>query len=460
MASSPISGTGFRWLTAPVSIAPLVTFRVLFGLLMLGSTIRFWALGWIEDHFILPKVHFHYFGFEWVEPLPGWGMYLIHALMIVGSLGIMLGAWYRFSAALFALCFLYTELIDITWYLNHYYFVSLVSFLLIFLPAQRSLSIDAWRKPEIASEMVPRYTILLLQLQLAMVYIFAGLAKLNTDWLIVALPLRIWLPAHGDLPLLGWAFSYEITAYLFSWGGMLYDSLIPFFLWWGKTRPWAYVLVIVFHLMTGILFQIGVFPVVMILLTTIFFSGEWHRRIQDKLLNVGGRIRPQPAIRHSSAATHKLALGLIYGYLLIQLLFPWRYLLYEGNVFWNEEGYRFAWRVMLVEKAGTATFYVTDPVTGREGVVDNRAFLNAHQEKQLSFQPDLILQFAHFLADHYQQAHQPRPSVRAEVFVTMNGRPSQPFIDPSVNLAAISDGWQQKTWVLPYPFSVSAFAHE
>lgn len=137
-------------------------------------------------------------------------------------------------------------------------------------------------------------------------------------------------------------------------------------------------------------------------------------------------------------------------YFSFQLLFPWRYLLYEGNMFWNEEGYRFGWRVMLMEKAGTAIFYVKDSRTGREGVVDNAEFLNSHQEKQMAMQPDMILQYAHFLAGHYAAQGVHDPQVRAEVYVTLNGHPSRLLIDPTVNLANIKDGWAQKEWVLPW----------
>ncbi len=441
---------GISWLTSPAPIAGLVTFRVLFGALMLGSTIRFWAMGWIEEHFVEPRVHFHYFGFDWVEPLPAWGMYAVHAAMILASLGVAVGFRYRISAFVLALCFTYCELIDLTWYLNHYYFVSLVSWLMVLLPAHGALSVDAARNPAIARSEVPRYVMLLLQVQLSLVYFFAGWAKINHDWLLEALPLRIWLPAHDDLPLIGWTFRYPLTAYLFSWAGMLYDAFIPLLLWVRFTRPWAFAAVVVFHLLTGLLFQIGVFPVVMICLTTLFFSAEWHQRLQRLFV---GRMVQVAEVKWVSPPRWPLALAGIY--LCFQLLFPWRYLLYDGNLFWNEEGYRFSWRVMLVEKAGDATFYVKDPATGREGVVDNREFLLPHQEKQMSFQPDMILQFAHFLADHYQQPGQPRPEVRAEVYVTMNGRPSQFYIDPTVNLAALRDGWAQKTWVLPFPSTSS-----
>ena len=458
------------WLGESVPIAPLVGLRMGFGLLMLISTIRFVASGWVEAHFVDPVLHFKYFGFAWVEPLSAPAMYLIHGLMLLACVGIILGAFYRVSALLFAVLFTYGELIDLTYYLNHYYFISIFSFLMVLLPAHRYFSVDVWLQPEKERKLVPRWTLFICYLQIGIVYTYAGLAKINSEWLLRAMPLKIWLPAHQHLPLIGWAMKYELTAYLFSWFGMLYDSLIVWFLLWRPTRQLAYLAVIAFHLMTGVLFQIGMFPYVMIALTLVFFSAEWHERLIGGLQRLitqrcaeaeshhgnssrGETDRP-PSPRATEETVYRLpgwgrkplaiALSLYFAF---QLLFPWRYLLYDGNMFWTEEGYRFGWRVMLMEKAGTALFYVKDSRTGREGVVNNAEFLNPHQEKQMAMQPDLILQYAHFLADHYAGQGVHEPQVRAEVYVTLNGHPSRLLIDPEVDLAQLEDGWRQKDWV-------------
>ncbi|GAB4477519.1 MAG: HTTM domain-containing protein [Thermoflexibacter sp.] len=418
---------------------------------MFGSTLRFVMMGWIEDHYIKPIFHFKYYGFEWVEPLNLYGMYAVHVLMMLFSLMVVLGAWYRLAAFGLFLSFTYCELIDLTYYLNHYYFVSIFGAMMSILPAHLAFSVDVWRKPSLEVTHIPRWCIFVIQCQLGIVYFYAGIAKINEDWLLKALPLKIWLPAHDDMPLFGWTFEYSITAYLFSWLGMLYDISIPFFLFWRKTRALAYIAVVFFHAMTGYLFQIGVFPVVMICLTLIYFSPEFHQKIIKHLRELISRKKVVDEIletNYSLKDIHKkIFLYLFLIHFTFQFVFPFRYLLYDGNLFWNEEGYRFSWRVMLMEKAGTATFYVKDTCTGKEGVVDNREFLNNHQEKQMSFQPDMILQFAHFLAKHYEKKGLCSPEVRAEVYVTLNARPSQLLIDPNVNLAKIKDGWKQKKWV-------------
>lgn len=443
-----------EYLAASVSIAPLATFRIAFGGMMLFSTIRFMYLGWIEDHYLEPLFHFKYFGFYWVKVLPEFWMYAIHIVMIVAALGITLGAFYRISTVLFFLLFTYTELIDLTYYLNHYYFVSLVSLMLIFLPAHRYFSLDVLRKPSLYSDTVPGWTITAIKLQLAIVYTYAGLAKINYDWLILALPLKIWAPANDQLPLIGEMFTWKITPYVFSWAGMIYDCTIVLFLAVKRTRLAAYISVVVFHTITGMMFQIGVFPIVMMSATLIFFSSEWHLRLIGflrKILRIKTDNRPHLSKEYSYTAP-KIITVLFILFFAFQILFPWRYLLYPGNLFWTEEGYRFSWRVMLMEKAGTATFYVKDSITGHEGVVINEQFLNRHQEKQMAMQPDMILQYAHFLAKHYAKEGVNSPQVRAEVYVTLNARPSQLLIDPAVNLVPIKDSFYPKKWILPYAY--------
>lgn len=433
------------WLNTSMSIAPLVTLRILFGAMMVISTVRFLLLGWVKDHYVDAKITFKYYGFEWVQVLPEFWMYALHALMLAGAVGILLGAFYRLSAWVFFLTFTYCELIDLTYYLNHYYFVSLVALMLTWVPAGRSFSVDAWRKPALRLVTVPRWCITIFQLQTAIVYTYAGLAKINHDWLIEALPLRIWLPAADKLPLIGPLLDLPWMPWAFSWAGMLYDCTIVIWLMWRPTRPWAFAAVVFFHVLVGILFQIGVFPLVMIAMVTVFFSEGWHERWQHWFNSASST---SPASTHSKLLTAHCSLLIFF--FAFQLLFPWRYLLYPGNLFWTEEGYRFSWRVMLMEKAGTAIFFVKDSKSGREGEVVNSDFLCAHQEKQMAMQPDMVLQYAHFLKKHYAAQGMADPQVRAEIWVTLNGHPSRLLLDPQLDLTKIVDGWATKTWIYRY----------
>ncbi len=450
-----------KHITSPASIAPLAVFRVLFGLIMLVSIIRFALKGWIYDLYIQPDFFFSYYGFEWVAAPGEAGMYALFFLMGLAALGIMLGSFYRISALLFFLTFTYVELIDKTNYLNHYYFVSIVSFLLVLVPANRYFSIDVLRKPQLKAETVPAWTINIFKLQLGILYFFAGAAKLNPDWLFNALPMKLWLPANAHLPLIGWLMEYPATAYVFSWAGALYDLSIAFFLLYRPTRLPAYITVVVFHLMTYMLFQIGMFPFIMILITLIFFSADFHESLISRAQNLwktlsftgSGPIHaggPKSHYSYSRAASS--ALGVLLGiHFILQLLLPLRFTLYPGNLFWTEQGYRFSWRVMLMEKAGHTTFNVHDLDSGKSWQASNYLHLTPNQEKMMATQPDMILQYAHHLEDYYRDQGYGDVAITAEAMVTLNGRHSRLMIDPEVDLTEIEKSLAHKNWILPYP---------
>lgn len=442
-----------EFLFRSISIAPLASFRMLFGAMLLFSSIRFVAKGWIDLLYIQPKFFFPFEGFEFLKPLPGNGMYIVFALMIISAFCIMTGLLYRIAAILFFFLFTYVELLDKTNYLNHYYFVSIISLMLCILPANRYASLDV--KFGITKQVthIPFWCIGILQLQIGLVYFFAGIAKINPDWLLHAQPLTIWLKSRDYLPIIGSLFNYKITAYVFSWFGMLFDLSIFFFLLNKKTRPFAYAAVVIFHVLTGYLFQIGVFPYVMIVATWIFFSAEFHQKfISVFYKNVKqGPSHPELVSGSIYTPTFTTLLILLFSFhFAIQILLPFRYLLYPNKLFWTEQGYRFSWRVMLMEKNALTTFVVKDK-TGKIAEVRNRDYLTPQQEKQMSTQPDMILQFAHFLAKEYEEKHGfVKAEVYADSYAALNGHPSQAFIDNSVDLAKQPINFAPKKWILPF----------
>ena len=347
----------------------------------------------------------------------------------------------------FFLGFTYVELLDVTTYLNHYYFVSLVAFLLVWLPANRHYSLDASFGLVKRRLKVPIWTIGILRIQLGLVYVFAGLAKLNADWLLRAEPMKTWLPAKSHLPWVGQFMYDDWVAYLFSWFGAGYDLFIVFFLLSRRTRPVAYLFVLIFHGATALFFPgIGMFPYVMIVSSLIFFSGEFHIRLLSFL-----SLKRPSLVTNPYRFTYPKMVALFTGfYLFLQILVPLRFLLYPGKLFWTEEGYRFSWRVMLMEKAGSAYFTVKDHSGTKAYEVDNRQYLTPIQEKMMSSQPDLILKYASYLAEVFKKKGLAEPKIYAEVYVTLNGEPSRLFIDPTVNLAAKKPSWRPYDWVLPY----------
>ena len=436
------------------NIAPLISFRILFGTLMLFALLRNLLLGFVHKFYIEPTFFFKYYGFEWVQPMGASTTYFLYALMILSTIGIILGAFYRVSAIVFFLLFSYFELIDQTHYLNHYYLISLLSFLLIFLPANNSCSVDMYLNSRLNVGTVPRWMILILQFQIAVVYLHAGLAKLQPDWLLYAQPLKIWLGRMGDIPVIGKLLVLPLTAYIFAWFSAIYDLCIPFLLWNRKSRIFAYAAVLIFHVMSGILFNIGIFPIAMIAFSLIFFPEFWHKKIISTfelvfILTLSKLKQGKNKVISSQIRSNKKLPIIIWGFVLWQLLFPLRHWLYPGNVLWTEEGFRFSWKVMLVEKTGSAEFRVIDQ-NGKMTEVNNRKFLTEKQEVFMAYQPDMILQFAHFLAKKYAERGFENPKVYVDCFVTLNGRTSKRLIDPNVDLVAQKKGIFHKPWILFY----------
>lgn len=441
------------YLDKTTKAASLAAFRILFGLLMLVSLIRFAALGWIDKLYISPNFFFKYTGFFWVHPIGEW-TYLLFAFCGLSAIGVTLGYRYRLSIVSFFLSFTYIELMDKTTYLNHYYFISVMAFIMIWLPMHRYYSVDAYRDHNIRAQYIPQWTVDAIKVVLGIVYFYAGLAKINYDWLVNALPLKIWLPGSYDLPIIGGLLEQSWVAYMFSWSGMIYDLMIPFLLLWKPTRNIAFFLVVVFHLLTRALFPIGMFPYIMIVSTLIFFDARVHEKILDvfsKLIGISRSIFDnRVSLTTKQLAHHNWKIYIVVVFLILQLLLPFRHLIYPGNLYWTEEGYRFSWRVMLMEKAGTATFKIVDGKTGKRFYVDNKDFLTSFQEKQMATQPDMIVEYAHYLRDHFaNQGHQ-NVEVYVESYVTLNGALSKPYINPKVDLGKESDTWTHKDYILEY----------
>ena len=458
--SKPFDPSYFRLRTSDLDPASLAAFRILFGLLMAASTVRFMALGWIDEFYVAPAFHFTWDALPWVSALPAPWMYALFLALVVLALAIAAGVYYRVSAALFFAGFTYVELIDKTTYLNHYYLVSLLSGLLVVLPAHAIWSVDAWRRGAAAPRTIPAWTVNLLRFQIGVVYFFAGLAKVNGDWLLDAQPLRIWLAAASDTPILGPLFAQLWVAYAFSWGGAAYDLTIVFFLLWRRTRPVAYATVILFHAMTALLFPIGMFPWIMIVVTTIFFPPDWPRRWVHA---IGAPGRPEgrplrargasldrgalsgPPRTTDGPAMPTLTAALIATYVLVQLALPLRSYWPGADPAWTYRGFNFAWRVMLVEKAGHTELIAEDRATGRRWPIRMRDYVTERQEKMMAQDPFMIRTLARHVAADLRARGIGDVEVRADSFAALNGHPLQRLIDPDVDLSAALPA----NWIVP-----------
>lgn len=409
-----------EYLQAPIDAASLTAFRVLFGLLMSAAMLRFLAKGWVRELLVAPAFHFTYPAFEFVKPWPLWAMQLHYVALALLALAITLGFRQRAAALAFFVGFTYVELIDQAIYLNHYYLVSLLAALLAALPARVTH--------------VPRWMLLVMRFQVGVVYVFAGVAKLNHDWLFEAQPLRLWLPARADLPVVGWLLEYPATAYAASWFGALFDLSIVVLLSLRRTRTPAFALVVAFHVVTGVLFPIGIFPWLMTCAATLFFEPDWPKRFAARFFET------------KSAAPQIYRAPRWLGYVLaahcaVQFALPLRQFLQKEPSAWTLSGFNFAWNVMVAEKSGYVSFRRRDRASGAVESIEPRSFLTRFQELAMAQDPALVRQAALFLAKQSKrQGHD--VAIYADAIASLNGRPAQTLIDPSVDLtAALPSSW-------------------
>jgi hypothetical protein len=433
-----------RWFE-PVDAASLVAFRIAFGVLMFVEVLRYFFHGWIEQYFIVPIFHFTYFGFGWVRPWAGPGMYIHFAVLGLLALFVAAGIWYRASAALFFLGFTHVFLLEQARYLNHFYLICLLGLLLVFVPAHRAFSVDAWRRPEIRSDVVPGWTINVLRAQIGIPYFYAGIAKLNADWLS-GNPLRGWLATATDFPVFGPLFVYEAVVMLFAFGALLFDLLVVPLLLWHRTRPAAFGLAVLFHAMNSRLFDIGIFPPLMIAATCVFFPPDWPRRIWRRVRRSTAPAERPGAVPWWSRSRRTMAFVVVY--LVAQVAVPLRHFLYPGDVNWTEEGHRFSWHMMLREKSGEVEFVGTQVSAGVSFPVDPVDYLTGWQIAAMKLRPDMILQFCHLVADDLSRTVGP-VEIRVKSSLSLNGRPAQWLIDPSVNLAAQPRTLWPAPWIVP-----------
>lgn len=444
------------FLFRPTDIASLVFFRIAFGLLAFLDVLGTWCYYHIyKDAFRPEGFQFKYYGFEWVQPMPEPFMTFFFLAMMGAAVFIIFGKYYRRATLFFALGFSYLFLLEKAHYLNHGYLFIWISFVMFFLPANRAFSSDIFKKPAIRLKTIPYWNLFLLQFLMGVVYFYGGIAKINPDWLN-AMPMKLWLRQQADMPILGALWNNEITAWVMSYGGMIFDLTVVFFLCWRKTRIWALGGAIFFHVVNTILFQIGIFPWLSLCLTLLYFPPDFPRKILPFLKNkfpIRANLfttLPLPKELTTSEKRQKIITVAVISLCLFHLLFPFRHHYFEGNVAWTEEGHRYSWRMMLRSKNGSGYFNLKNLETGKSERVYPRKYLNTRQRRKLVTQPDMILQFAHFLAAEWKAKGVDSLEIYANIRINLNGRKYQRYIDQKVDLSKVEwSFYRESDWILP-----------
>lgn len=430
----------------PVDITGLVYFRVAYGALMFLETVRLLLGGIVKEKYLDPVFHFTYYGFDWVRVPPAPVLYGLFVLIAVAALCVALGLFTRAASAVFFLGFGYVFLLDETYYLNHYYLILLLAFLLVFLPSNRAFSLDARIWPSIRSETVPALAYAVLVAQLSCVYVFAGMAKVNADWLLRGQPMGEWLYGLAGQTFMGPFFAWSATPLIFSYGGALFDLLIVPALFWRRTRLAAFGFVTLFHLMNVFLFEIGVFPWLMIAATILLFP-----RIEGWKWPKAWKAADQANAPATSPRRRWILVGLLAAYFAVQLLLPLRHWLYPGDAAWTGEGHRFSWRMMLRSRRASNAFFVTDRISGVRTMVELGEYLTHSQIVALNQYPDTIPQFSRLLAAEWARKGHPYVVVQATIRVSLNGADMATYVNPNTDLSKEPRTLWPAKWIMAAP---------
>jgi vitamin K-dependent gamma-carboxylase len=446
---------------APTDIASVIFFRVSFGLLMFWEITRYFYFGWVEELFAKPQFHFKYEYFRWVIPVSPDGMYLIFATLGVLALMIAFGLFYRVATILFFLGYTYLFLLDQAFYNNHFYLICLLSFVLILAPLNRSWSLDVLRGNVEHTDRLPAAWLWLIRFHVGVVYFYGGIAKFDPDWLDgMATRELLGVANRGTIfqPLM----DYDVVYLFYAWSGLVFDLFIPFLMLYKPIRKWAFLGVVLFHTNNYFVFPIGIFPLLALALTLIYFDADFPRKIlpekfkkivreqyRKRLLYYNNIIQEKtgPVSSQGISRTIRIILGF---YVLAQLLLPFRHALYPGWTMWHEEGHYFAWRMMLRQKITKIKFNIIHPDTREIRYADPRDYLNSSQYKVFAGNPGMILQFVKHLDQLVQSNVGFDPIITARIEVSLNGRGFRPLVDRNLDLSRIPDYEPAFHWINPF----------
>ena len=429
-----------KFLFKAIDNSPLVVFRIFFGFLVACESFGAILTGWVKRILIDPQVTFSFIGFEWLKPLPGFGMYFYFIAMGVFGLAIMLGYRYRIAIISYTILWAGVYFMQKTAYNNHYYLLLLISFLLIFLPANSYASLDVRQNRIKEENTMPYWISLLFIIQVAIVYVFASIAKFYPDWLDGTFTRNLLADSTNVITLK--KLFLQKWFYLFiAYMGIIFDLLIVPLLLFKKTRMLALLASLTFHLFNAIFLEIGIFPFFALTFALFFYEPETIRSVF---------LRRKTSIEtdngHSNYYGKKIVYFLIIPYLIIQLLLPLRHHFIEGDVLWTEEGHRLSWRMMLRERNGFIHIRIKDLKTGEESLYDYRKNLTDKQIQNLATKPDFIWQYCQYIKKEFK-------GKEIAIFIdcknSINRKEYKTLIDPKFDMAKAKwDYFRHNEWLL------------
>ena len=405
--------------------APLIIFRIFFGLLLAAESFGAIATGWVRRVFVDAQFTFSHIGMEWLQPLPGNGMYFYFVVMGVSGLLVVLGYRYRLSLLTFTILWAGVYFMQKSSYNNHYYLLLLISIIMLFLPANQYASLDAKRNPSIKSLSMPQWCSWVMIAQIAILYFFATIAKFYPGWLDGSFTRLLFV--NNPFEVIKQVVEHPSFHLFIAYSGILFDLLIVPLLLIRKTRSMAFFAAIFFHLFNAIFLHIGIFPFFALSFTVFFYPPDFIRRIFFK----------RKPILEETEINYETKLTLLWffiPYFIIQLALPIRHWFIPHDVLWTEEGHRLSWRMMLRSRQAITHFRIIDKETDDLILYDYRKNLSDKQQNFVAANPDGIWQMAQIIKKEFADKNQD-VSIFVDSQVSINGGMYQQFIDPNVDFA-------------------------
>lgn len=289
---------------------------------------------------------------------------------------------------------------------------------------------------------MPLWCSLIFILQMAIVYTYGAIAKLYPDWLDTTV-IEIFMYTKQHYYLIGDFIQQKWFHYFIAYAGIGFDLLVVPLLLWKRSRKFAFLASIFFHLFNSVVFQIGIFPYMSLAIILFFYGPETIRNIF---------LKRKPLYQANELIIPKYNKPFIAVFILffsIQFLLPLRHWFIEDDVLWTEEGHRMSWRMMLRTKSGSASYKVIDKSSNQVIPVKLEDHLSKKQQGIASTKPDIIWQFAQYLKAEYR-----KQGIEIEVYVncivSVNRKPVQRLIDSNVDLASVKwDVFKHSDWILP-----------
>ncbi|MEK6450405.1 MULTISPECIES: HTTM domain-containing protein [Myroides] len=433
----------------PIDNSPLVIFRILFGFLFACESFGAIATGWVKSNLVDVNFTFSHIYMDFLQVLVGPQMYVYFALMGCVSVAVMLGYRYRLSMILLTILWAGAYFIQKTSYNNHYYMLLVICFYMCFLPANKYASLDVKQGRVSQGLFMNQYVSWIFIFQVSILYIFGTVAKFYPDWLDGTFTKLMYEGANipsvfKEMFTAKW--FYISIAYL----GILFDGLIVPLLLFKRTRTWALVASLIFHLFNSITLHIGIFPYFALSFAVFFYEPDQIRALFFKkkpILDINSISYQQI----KKEALSKTSLIIVSVFAFVQLVLPLRMHFIEGDVLWTDEAHRLSWRMMLRSRAGYTNYIVENKKTGERRYYDIENVLTTKQEARLT-SPDMIWQMAQYIKKEYANKGED-VAVYAESYVSINRRDLSRFVDHKVDLGNVKwDYFKHCDWILEKPF--------